>query len=55
MQCYRVYHLEDAMIMYGTYNSDMLMDLIESVYKMHNVTMWKEKIVVGIMYKWLKE
>ena len=55
MQHNRVYHLEDTMIMYGTYNSDMLMDLIETVHKMHNVTTWKEKIFVGKMQKWLKE
>ena len=41
--------------MYGTYNSDILMDLIETVHKMHNITTWKERIFVGIMYKWLKE
>ena len=40
----RVYHLEDTMIMYGKYNSDTLMDLIETVHKMHNVTTWKENI-----------
>ena len=26
LQCNRVYHLEDTMIMYGKYNSDTLMD-----------------------------
>ena len=51
----RVFHLEDTMIMYGTYNSDMLMDLIETVHKIHNVTMWIEKIFVGTMHKWLKD
>ena len=34
----RVYHLEDTMIMYCKYNSDTLIDLIETVHKMHNVT-----------------
>ena len=43
MQCNRVYHLEDTMIMYGTYNSDTLMDLIETVHKMYNVTTLREK------------
>ena len=43
------------MIMYCTYNSDTLMDLIETMHKMHNITMWKEKIFAGIMHKWLKE
>ena len=32
------------MIMCGKYNSETLMDLIETVHKMHNLTTWKEKI-----------
>ena len=55
MQYNRVYHLEDTMIMYGTYNSDTLMDLIETVHKMHNSTILREKIFAGTMHKWLKE
>ena len=39
----RVDHLEDTIIMYGTYNSDMLMDLNETLHKMHNVTTLREK------------
>ena len=35
MQCNRVYHLVDTMIMYGT-------NLIDTVLKMHNNTTWKE-------------
>ena len=34
LQHNRVYHLEDTMIMYGKYNSDMLMDLINTVHHM---------------------
>ena len=55
MQHNRVYHLEDTMIMYGKYNSDMLMDLIDAVHKMHNLTTWKEKIFVQKLHKWLKD
>ena len=55
MQCNRVYHLEDTMIMDGTYNSDTLKDFIDTVHKMHNVTTLREKIFVGTMHKWLKE
>ena len=33
-----VYHLEDTMIMYGEYNSDTLMDLIDTVHHMQNLT-----------------
>ena len=51
----RVYHLEDTMIMYGKYNSVTLMDLIETVHKMHNLTTWKEKIFIGKMNDWHKD
>ena len=50
----RVYHLEDTMIMYGKYNSDTLMALIDTVHQMQNVTTWKEKIFVSEMNNWLK-
>ena len=50
----RVYHLEDTMIMYGKYNSDILMELVKTVQQMQNVTTWKEKIFVSKMNKWLK-
>ena len=55
LQCNRVYHLEDTMIMYGKYNSDMLMDLIDTVHHMQNLTTWKEKIFVGKMTNWVKK
>ena len=45
LQHNRVYRLEDTMIMYGKYNSDMLMDLIDTVHHMQNLTSWKEKNV----------
>ena len=34
----RVYHLEDTMIMYGKYNSDTLIELVNMVHQMQNVT-----------------
>ena len=46
LQHNRVYHLEDTMIMYSKYNSDMLMDLINTVHHMQNLTTWKEKMFV---------
>ena len=49
LQHNRVHHLEDTMIMYSKYNSDMLMDLINTVHHMQNFTTWKEKMVVGKM------
>ena len=50
----RVYHLEDTMIMYGKYNSDTLMELVNMVHQMQNVTTWKEQIFVSKMIDWLK-
>ena len=50
----RMYHLEDTMIMYGKYNSDTLMELVNMVHQMQNVTMWKEDIFVSEMNDWLK-
>ena len=42
------------MIMYGKYDSDTLMELINMVHQMQNVTTWKEKVFVSEMNKWLK-
>ena len=50
----RVYHLEDTMTMYSKYSSDTLMELVNMVHQMQNVTMWKEKIFVSEMNDWLK-
>ena len=55
LQCNRVYHLENTMIMYGKYNSDTLMDLIDMVHHMQNLTTWKEKMFVGKMTDWVKK
>ena len=49
-----MYHLEDTMIMYGKYNSDTLMELVNTVHQLQNVTIWKEKIFVSEMNAWLK-
>ena len=34
IQCNRIHHLEDTMIMYGVYNSDTSTDLIDTVHRM---------------------
>ena len=49
-----MYHLEDTMIMYSKYNPDTLMELVNMVHQMQNVTPWKEKIFVNEMNDWLK-
>ena len=55
LQYNRVYHLEDTMIMYGKYISDMLMDLINTVHHMQNLISWKEKMFVGKITEWVKK
>ena len=55
LQHNRGYHLEDTMIMYGKYNSDTLMNLINIVHHMQNLNSWKEKMFVGKMTEWVKK
>ena len=50
----RVYHLEDTIIIYGKYNSDTLMELVNTVHQMQNVTTWKEQIFVSEMNDWIR-
>ena len=50
----RLYHLKDTMIIYSKYSSDTLMELVNMVHQMQNVTTWKEKIFVSKMNDWLK-
>ena len=47
LQCNKIHHLEDTVIMYGIYNSDTLTELIETVHRMHNTTSWRERTFVG--------
>ena len=48
----KIYHLEDTMIMYGVYNSDTLIDLIDTVHRMHNTSTWKERTFAGRLSQW---
>ena len=49
LQCNKIFHLEDSMVMYGVYNSDTLEDLIDTVHKLHNKTTWNEKLFAGLL------
>ena len=40
------------MVMYGVYNSDTLEDLINTVHKLHNKTIWNEKLFAGQIKDW---
>ena len=44
IQCHWIHHLEDSMIMYGVYNSDILKDLIDTVHRMQKLHYleWKD-------------
>ena len=50
LQCNRIHHLKDTMIMYGVYNSSTLTDLIDTVHSMQNFTTWNEKTVAGKLH-----
>ena len=53
IQCNRINHLEDTMIMYGVYNSNTLKDLIDMVHRMQNFTTWNEKTFAGKLHDWM--
>ena len=52
IQCNRIHHQQDTMIMYGVYNSDTLTDLIDTVHRMQNFTTWNEKTFAGKLHDW---
>ena len=54
VQCNRIHHLEDTMIMYGVYNSDTLADLIDTVHRMQNCPTWNEKTFTGKLHDWME-
>ena len=54
IQCNRIHHLEDTMIMYGVNNSDTLTDLIDTVHRMQNFTTWNEKTFAGKLHDWME-
>ena len=42
------------MIMCGVYNSDTLTELIDTVHRMHNCSMWRERTFTGRLNQWLE-
>ena len=54
IQCNKIHHLEETMIMYGVYNSDTLKDLIDTVHRMQNFTTWNEKTFAGRLQDWVE-
>ena len=54
IQCNKIHHLEDTMIMYGVYNSDTLNYLIDTVHEMQNFNTWNEKAFAGRLHDWIE-
>ena len=54
IQCNRIHHLEDTMIMYGVYNYNTLTDLIDTVHRMQNFTTWNEETFAGKLHDWVE-
>ena len=42
LQCNKIIHLENSMVMYSTYNSETLEKLVTTVHKMHDFPMPNE-------------
>ena len=47
IQCNKLIHSEDTMVMYGVYNAETLEELINMVYHMHNSKTLHEKLFAG--------
>ena len=54
MQCNRIHHWEDTMIMHDVYNSDTLTDLIDTVHRKQNFTTWNERTFAGKLPDWME-
>ena len=48
----KIFHLEDSVIMYGIYNSEMIEKLIKTIQKIHNETTGNENLLVGKLKYW---
>ena len=46
LECNKIIHLENLMVMYGIYNSDTPEKLIGMTHKMHNSTTWNENYLL---------
>ena len=52
LQCNKIFHLEDSIVMCGIYNSDTLEALIDTVHGLHNQSTWNEKLFAGQIEDW---
>ena len=47
IQCNKLMKMDDTMLMYGVYNAETLEKLIETVHKIHNTTVFHERLFAG--------
>ena len=47
IQCNKIMHLEDSMVMYGIYYAESLEKLVDTVHHIHNITTLNEKLFTG--------
>ena len=47
IQCNRLIHLEDSMVMYGVYKAKTTEKLVDTVHKMHNTTTPNKRLFTG--------
>ena len=47
IQCNKLMHLENSMLMYGVYNAETLEKLIQTVHNIHNATTSHERLFTG--------
>ena len=47
IQCNKLIHLGNSMVMYGVYNAETLEKLINTVHQMHNITIPNEGLFAG--------
>ena len=46
------FHLEDSVVMYGIYNSEMIEKWINTIQNIHNKTTWNENLFVQKLNYW---
>ena len=44
LQCNKLVHFEDSMVMYGVYNAKTLEKFIITIHRLHNITTQNERI-----------
>ena len=47
IQCNKLMHLENSMLMYGVYNTETLEKLMKTVHNIHNTTTLHERLFTG--------